>query len=252
MGRTKIDNGAGGLTNVSAGERIVIDYTNPLDPIINWAPNIFEIYTVSQTVDRGDENIELATPLMTTTLPDVVGYAGEIHTLVNTSNSTQTIDTTGGQYIGSRKTVSTLIMQPYESVKVIADGVGGWLFAHVRNASNRSATVTPGNVVNVSTVSFLSYRWSLCDEVVTFSGQASISASTPGAYTSVEFTPADVQSMFSSLSDASGTVYIRPGGAQTYGGTLEAVPATSKMIIEYFSSVVGDDIVDFSGSYSLI
>lgn len=252
MARTNTNTGGGGLTNVSAGTRIVIDYTDPLDPEINWVPNVFSNYSASTTVVRGDENIELSTPLMTTTLPDVTGYNGEVHTLVNTSNSTQTIDTTGGQYIGNRKNVSTLIMQPYESIKVIADGIGGWLLAHVRNASNRSATVTPGNVVNVSSVSFLSYRWSLCDEVVTFSGQVSISASTPGAYTSVEFTPADVQSMFSSLSDASGTVYVRPGGAQTYGGTLEAVPATSKMIIEYFSSVVGDDIVDFSGSYSLI
>jgi hypothetical protein len=184
----KVDNTDAGLQNVTAGERITIDYTDPLDPIINWVPTSYALRNTTGNIPALEEytvctaatGVELTLPAATT--------AGERHTIINRDTASLKISGTGGDAFGNKDVSGNVFIQGGEGMTFIADGTNTWLYQQDRTNYDFTTVVTGANVGNVATITVDNMFFDRVGNTVHFAGAVTIEEITPGALTTFTIT----------------------------------------------------------------
>lgn len=200
--------GTGGLTNVSPGTRIVIDYTDPFDPIVNWVPTSYALRNTTGNIPALEEytvctaatGVEFTLPAATT--------AGERHTIINRdTTSSLKISGTGGDGFGNKDVVSNVFIQGGEGMTFIADGVNTWLYEQDRTAYDFTTVCTGAGVGNVSVITVDQMFFDRVGNTVHFAGAVTIEETVPGGLTTFTITVPkyDTSATFAAVYDLIGT-----------------------------------------------
>lgn len=245
---------SGGLVNVTAGERIVIDYTDPTDPIINWVPTSYALRNVTDNIPTLEEytvctsatGVEFTLPAATT--------AGERHTIINRDTTVSLkISGTGGDAFGNKDVVSTVFIGPGEGMTFIADGVNTWLYQQDRTAYDFTTVPSAVGFTNVNTIAVEEMFFDRVGNVVHFAGAVTIEETVPGALTGfLIYVPKyDTSTTFASIYDLIGTGegYTEIGVSMALVADTGATAAISGQYIGY--GFGGSNTYVLHGSYKL-